>query len=32
MSQPVAREFFQLFFYDWIFDLRVFSGEGGGAY
>ena len=32
MSQPVAREFFQLLFYDWIFDLRVFWGEGGGAY
>ena len=29
MSQPVAREFFQLFFYDWIFDLRLFWGEGG---
>ena len=33
MSQPVARESFQLFFYDRIFHLRVFwGGGGGGAY
>ena len=30
MSQPVARESFQLFFYDRIFHLRVFWGGGGG--
>ena len=29
MSQPVARESFQLFFYDRIFHLRVFWGGGG---
>ena len=31
MSQPVARESFQPFFYDRIFHLRVFWGGGGGG-
>ena len=31
MSQPVARESFQLFFHDRIFHLQVFWGEGGGG-